>query len=202
MKAELVNIQKLQFNSCNPRIIKDNKLHKLVNSILVLPKMLELRPLVGDNYIILGGNQRLRSLQLISEMKYSALLKRLKNVEDYKIKSHDEQKRLEDFWKQWLDNPVVPYVEASELTDAEKKEFIIKDNVSFGSWNFDGTEWNIEQLKEWGIEPADISEEKKKDYSVREDDYDETVNGIPYAEIVEVARDFIRERGGFEKFAE
>lgn len=31
---------------------------------------------------------------------------------------------------------------------------------------------------------------------------DETVDGRPYAEIVQIARDFIREKGGFEKFAE
>lgn len=31
---------------------------------------------------------------------------------------------------------------------------------------------------------------------------DETVDGIPYTDIVEIARDFILEKGGFEKFAE
>ena len=31
---------------------------------------------------------------------------------------------------------------------------------------------------------------------------DETVDGRPYSEIVEIARDFIRKKGGFEKFAE
>lgn len=31
---------------------------------------------------------------------------------------------------------------------------------------------------------------------------DETVGGIPYDEIVETARDYIRSLGGFEKFAE
>lgn len=31
---------------------------------------------------------------------------------------------------------------------------------------------------------------------------DAEVDGVPYSEIVEIARDFIKERGGFEKFAE
>ena len=31
---------------------------------------------------------------------------------------------------------------------------------------------------------------------------DEYVDGKPYSEIVEIARNYIRERGGFEKFAE
>ena len=31
---------------------------------------------------------------------------------------------------------------------------------------------------------------------------DETIDGKPYSEIVEIARDFIKKLGGFEKFAE
>ena len=31
---------------------------------------------------------------------------------------------------------------------------------------------------------------------------DDTIDGKPYSEIVEVARTFIKEKGGFEKFAE
>ena len=31
---------------------------------------------------------------------------------------------------------------------------------------------------------------------------DDTIDGKPYSEIVEVARDFINKKGGFEKFAE
>ena len=51
-------------NPNNPRLIKDDKFQKLVNSIREFPKMMELRPMVvnSDN-IVLGGNMRLKALK-------------------------------------------------------------------------------------------------------------------------------------------
>ena len=49
MKTEIVNLSQIQVNGANPRTIEDDKFGKLVTSILVLPKMLELRPIVVDN---------------------------------------------------------------------------------------------------------------------------------------------------------
>lgn len=51
MKTETVHLSQIQVNGANPRIIKDDKFAKLINSILALPKMLELRPIVVDNTI-------------------------------------------------------------------------------------------------------------------------------------------------------
>jgi len=51
-------------NPNNPRLIKDDKFKKLVNSIKEFPKMMELRPMVIDeNNITLGGNMRLKALK-------------------------------------------------------------------------------------------------------------------------------------------
>lgn len=43
---------------------------------------------------------------------------------------------------------------AKGLTEEQKKEFIIKDNVAFGEWDFDvlANEWNREDLKDWGVD--------------------------------------------------
>ena len=43
---------------------------------------------------------------------------------------------------------------ASELTEEQKKEFIIKDNVGFGEWEWEqlANEWDVEQLTEWGVD--------------------------------------------------
>jgi hypothetical protein len=43
---------------------------------------------------------------------------------------------------------------ATDLTEEQKREFIIKDNVGFGEWDWDilGNEWEAEQLGEWGLE--------------------------------------------------
>jgi len=52
----------------------------------------------------------------------------------------------------------VPVLIATGLTEAQKREFIIKDNASFGEWNFDllANEWNAEPLGAWGIDlPSD-----------------------------------------------
>jgi len=46
---------------------------------------------------------------------------------------------------------------ADEWTEEQRKEFTIKDNVSFGEWDFDelANNWNIEQLESWGVDGAD-----------------------------------------------
>jgi ParB-like chromosome segregation protein Spo0J len=48
----------------------------------------------------------------------------------------------------------VPIIVAENLTDEQQKEFIIKDNVSGGEWDWDmlANEWEVEQLDAWGLE--------------------------------------------------
>lgn len=43
---------------------------------------------------------------------------------------------------------------ASELTEDEKRQFIIKDNVGFGEWDWDllQAEWGVDELGEWGLD--------------------------------------------------
>jgi site-specific DNA-methyltransferase (adenine-specific) len=48
----------------------------------------------------------------------------------------------------------VPVKQAKELTEEQKKEFIIKDNVAFGehNWEILANDWNVEDLTEWGLD--------------------------------------------------
>lgn len=48
----------------------------------------------------------------------------------------------------------VPYLLADNLTEEQKKEFIIKDNVGYGEWNWDvlTTEWEVDLLESWGMD--------------------------------------------------
>jgi len=47
----------------------------------------------------------------------------------------------------------VTVVKADSLTEEQKKEFIVKDNVGFGEWDFDALqEWDNDKLKDWGFE--------------------------------------------------
>jgi 16S rRNA G966 N2-methylase RsmD len=45
-------------------------------------------------------------------------------------------------------------VKASELTEEEKRRFIITDNLPYGEWDYDilGNDWELEELKDWGME--------------------------------------------------
>jgi hypothetical protein len=48
----------------------------------------------------------------------------------------------------------VPIIVAGELTEAQQREFIIKDNVSGGEWDWTAltSEWDTEQLNDWGLD--------------------------------------------------
>ncbi len=134
MNITKVKIGDIKPNPGNPRIIKDDKFKKLVQSIKDFPQMLELRPIVvNDDMVVLGGNMRLRASK-------EAGLKQ------------------------------VSIIKASELTPEQQKEFIIKDNVGFGEWDWNmlANEWDTEQLTEWGMDvwmpPSDV------DYSILDDE--------------------------------
>jgi len=70
----------------------------------------------------------------------------------------------------------VPVVIADTLTEEQKKEFIIKDNVGYGEWDWDilANEWDNELLTEWGLDvwqpEADV------DYSLLDDE--EEIDGL------------------------
>jgi hypothetical protein len=110
-------ITELRLNKDNPRVIKDDKFKKLVKSIQEFPQMLEIRPIVvNDEMVVLGGNMRLKAC-------------------------------IEAGLKE------VPIIKASSLTPEQQKEFIIKDNVGFGEWEWNdlANNWDSDQLEEWGL---------------------------------------------------
>ena len=120
-----MKISEVKPNPNNPRTIKDDKFKKLVNSIKEFPKMLEIRPIVvNDDMIVLGGNMRLKACK-------EAGLKE------------------------------VPIIKASDLTEDEQRQFIIKDNVSGGEWDWEqlASEWDAEKLDEWGLDVPDKQNE-------------------------------------------
>ena len=93
-----MKLTKIKLNPTNPRIIKDDKFKKLVQSLKEFPEMIEKRPMVcvtdvdGKIYP-LGGNMRLRAIQ---ELEY---------------------KEIPDTWVMMAD----------DWTEEKRKEFIIKD---------------------------------------------------------------------------
>jgi DNA modification methylase len=66
----------------------------------------------------------------------------------------------------------VPIIFADDLTEDEQKQFIIKDNVGFGEWDWDmiANEWDAEQVAEWGLDIPEFS--IKEELEAEEDDYE------------------------------
>jgi len=130
MNSKKVKISEVKANPNNPRIIKDDKFAKLVQSIKDFPQMLEIRPIVVNaDMVVLGGNMRLRACK-------EAGLKE------------------------------VPIILADDLTEEQQKEFIIKDNVSGGEWDWSmlANEWDSEELYKWGLDVPQFAPDI--DYSI------------------------------------
>ena len=58
-------------------------------------------------------------------------------------------------------------IKASELTEAQKREFIIKDNVGFGENNWDvlANEWDAAELEAWGLDIPGFDSDNELDES-------------------------------------
>lgn len=139
MANKKINIKAIKPNNENPRYITDSKFKKLVKSIKEFPEMLETRPLVVDeNMVVLGGNMRLKALKAAGVFE-------------------------------------VPIHQVKGWTDEQKKEFIIKDNLGYGEWDWDivANDWDLTKLKDWGLDLPDFPEIEPE---VQEDNYTEPDN--------------------------
>lgn len=133
MKTQTVKIKEVKNNPNNPRLIKDDKFKKLVQSIKDFPEMLNIRPIVvNEDMVILGGN-----------MRYKACLEAgLKEV---------------------------PIIKVDGLTQEKQREFIIKDNVSGGEWDWTLLqEWDSLELGNWGLDMPNFATDV--DYSILDEE--------------------------------
>lgn len=154
VKTKVLSLAKIKANQNNPRTISESKLKKLINSLLVFPKMMSLRPItIDENGYVLGGNMRLTALGRIAQMQWEELQSLIESLPEF-VELPDGGKEVLDFWEKFLSKPQIEVQQATQaLTESEKKQFIIKDNVSFGDWDYDELEnWDAEQLESWGVE--------------------------------------------------
>lgn len=147
-------LAKIKANQQNPRIISESKLKKLINSLLVFPKMMTLRPITLDeNDFVLGGNMRQTALNRIAQMSKEQLQETIEQAGEYQAMTDDERQATLKYWLRFLKKPQVEVQVASDLTEDERQQFIIKDNVSFGDWDYDELEsWDKERLDAWGVD--------------------------------------------------
>jgi len=100
----------------------------------------------------------------------------------------------------------LPILLADDWTEEQKNEFIIKDNVGFGEWNWDelANEWEAEELAEWGLDvwqaPVDA------DYTLLDDNDDldnqlgEMTNGVKKAIQIEFEPEHYEDAYAIVKF--
>jgi hypothetical protein len=127
-KIQAIAIGQLKTHPDNPRFIKDEKFKKLLKSLQQFPDMMQVRPLIVTNeLVILGGN-----------MRYQAM--------------------IELGWES------TPVIKVNWSLD-QQKEFIIKDNVSYGEWDYDvlANEWEAKELNDWGVDVWSADELKSTD---------------------------------------
>lgn len=156
-----VSIKDIKPNPNNPRLVKDDKFKKLVQSIKDFPQMLDIRPIVvNKDMIVLGGNMRLKACK-------EAGLKE------------------------------IPIIKAEDLTDEQQREFIIKDNVGYGEWDWSmiANEWDEQVLEHWGLdipifkdseEREDLSDNIKQDFRIEVVCKDEMEQEQKYNKLIEM----------------
>ena len=89
-------------------------------------------------------------------MNISEIKQQLQSVYDFNKKTKKQQQEIEAYWEEW--QKTIHVVRAKNLSEEEKQQFIIKDNVSFGEWNFDNLKnWDSDALNDYGLD-IDLTE--------------------------------------------
>ena len=134
--------------------------------------------------------------RLIKDYKYSKLVKSLKEFpqmlelrpivvdKDMVILGGNMRYRasvdagLNEVWIKIADN----------LTEKQKKEFIIKDNTSFGEWDWDllANEWNPGQINDWGLDLPKVYFEDEEEPQLDKDIFDHELDTYINAKIKQI----------------
>jgi hypothetical protein len=154
----------------NPRLIKREKLSSLVQSILLFPEMMLIRPVVVDeDNVCLGGSMRCKSMSEIQLMSKES-------VEEFLLRN-GKSENIETIYP--LFDGLIPegwVVKKENLTLEQKKEFILKDNNQSGMYDFDVllNDWGKDIIEYCGIDiPNDILKDIKD-----EDDFVKRFNSV------------------------
>lgn len=182
-------------NPKNPRFITDAEFERLVQSIINFPEMLDTRPVVvvtspevstvdtkvpgisipitQQHYIALGGNMRSRAFPVALER----LLAR-HHEHKYSDQNADDIVRTVEAMK--ILERGVPIMVVDHWTEEQRREFIIKDNLGYGQWDFDAiaNDWDVPVVQEWGLQIPGF-DQKPTIAEPEEDEYNGTVPVLP-----------------------
>lgn len=142
-QVQVIPISKIIPNPDNPRTVTDDKFKKLVKSLTDFPEMLEKRPLI----CVTTASGKFMVLGGNQRLKAA-------------IKAGIKQ---------------LPVMLADDWSEEKRQEFVVKDNLNFGDWSWEllKTDWNEEQLIEWGLEmPEDEQPFENVNYSGKNKEID------------------------------
>lgn len=164
-----VPIAKVKNNPNNPRTIKSEKFEKLVKSIKEFPQMLDVRPIVvirskvEGEYIVLGGNMRLKACK---------------------------EARIKE----------VPIEIADGWSKEKQDEFVVKDNLPFGEWDYEllKADYDLDKLEDWGLEIKDRFDSLEDSNFKKQQEFQETQTlKFTYPDL-----EYIRVKEALMKFSE
>ena len=121
----MIKTSNIKNNPNNPRTINDDKLEKLKRSIKSFPEMMEKRPMICVTDV--DG----KIFPLGGNMRLKAI----------------KELGMKEIPKSWVSM-------ADEWTEEQRREFIIKDNASLGSWDLEDLQenWDLDLISEWGVD--------------------------------------------------
>ena len=178
-----VKITSIKPNGSNPRIIKESKYQKLIHSVTQSPTFMTLNPVkVDEDNMILGGNMRYRVCKELGWKKVPVAVF-TRDMAEENNKSRDNPATYEE----------------------QCREYIIKDNVSYGENNWDtlANEWDAQELDDWGLDvwqqPVDV------DYDILDDDdvsdqLNDMTSGVKKAIQIEFEAEHYEEAAELVKF--
>lgn len=150
-----MKLSEIKPNPDNPRVIKDEKFQQLKNSIEQSEGFGELNPIKVDrDMMIIGGNMRYRACQDLKIKDFPVVIFTTKLYDS--IIASRVKKKLET---------------ASATYEDVCREFVIKDNVSFGEHDWDAlaNNWDSELLNDWGLDVWQATEDVDLDEFFEED---------------------------------
>lgn len=183
IEQKTIKLSKVSMNKDNPRVFTKANISDIIRSLLTFPEMLHgIRAIAIKDNVVLGGNLRLKGLKSILDLSIEEIATII--ADNSKDKSEKRISYLVDYWTEFKANKEMNFIIADSLTDAQAKEFLIRDNVSTGGWDMDmlANNWDSEELNDWGVNvwmPEEESEVKEKEESDKS--IEETTKELPQA---------------------
>ena len=133
-----------------------------------------------DNPRVLRGDKFQKLKQSITEFpKMMSLRPMVVDSDGIILGGNIRYRALQDLGFKEIPNDWVK--RAEELTEDEKRRFIIADNVGFGDWDWDAlaNDWDVVDLEAWGLEIPGFDERGEIDYSDKNQEIDvEDLEGL------------------------